>query len=68
MLFFSAEDNEMGIGWNKFGVMIFRLTGEGTPLESHDASLVDERLSGWHQHCFTWKANGKFRVIYITIQ
>ena len=54
MFFFPAEDNEMGIGWNKFGVMLFRLTGEGTPLESYDAPLVDERLSGWHQH-FTWK-------------
>ena len=43
-------------------VMRIRISGQEYDPPAGNAAETDHLFLGWNQHCFTWKANGMFKV------
>ena len=65
-----GSDDEMivAIDWTGRRRLFVRLTNSAYDLYDYfspdiDESELNERLMGWHRHCFTWKSGENLEVI-----
>lgn len=58
----TGSTNEMLIGFHESQRFQLWIRSQVTKLTAESSEANDDKLLGWRQHCFTWKADGQFRV------
>ena len=61
-LIISGSTNEHSIGFNGNSEMVFWLRSTQRTLTISTGDTKADLWTGWHKHCFTWRATNKIEV------
>ena len=57
------EDNEMRCVWNTKRNMVIEVRDVATEIPLTGGYQMMDLVTGWHKHCFTFKAGGSIKVL-----